>query len=232
MDVSVCPVGSDPTPLDSFWLEAPIARIPEAELERVKRDTDLVALVRAGGVELRRHGRDWLGLCPFHEDREPSLVITPSKGLWHCLGACDAGGSVIDWVMRREGVSFRHAVERLLAAEGREVEAALDLDPEASDAELLGAVASFYHATLKRSPEAVEYLKTRGLDSVDLIDRFGLGLSNRTLGYRLPKKALKAGERIRGRLQELGVLRKSGHEHLAGSLVVPVCDESGAVVQL
>ena len=54
-----------------------------------------------------------MGRCPFHDDKTPSLVITPEKNLWHCLGACQVGGSVIDWVMRAEGVSFRHAVELL-----------------------------------------------------------------------------------------------------------------------
>ena len=73
----------------------------------------LERLVEAAGVELRRQGKDLVGCCPFHEDRTPSLVISPAKNLWHCLGACQAGGSVIDWVMRLEGVSFRHAVELL-----------------------------------------------------------------------------------------------------------------------
>ncbi len=71
--------------------------------------------MKAAGIELRRHGADLLGLCPFHDDREPSLVITPDKNLWHCLGACQTGGSVADWVMRTKGVSFRHAVELLRA---------------------------------------------------------------------------------------------------------------------
>ena len=97
-----------------------MGRIPESELERLKRETDLVGLVESSGVELRRHGKDWLGLCPFHDDREPSLVVTPGKGgapsLWHCLGACQAGGTAIDWVMRREGVGFRAAVERLTSS--------------------------------------------------------------------------------------------------------------------
>lgn len=60
-----------------------------------------------------RHGADLIGRCPFHDDKTPSLVITPGKNLWHCLGACQTGGTVIDWVMRAEGVSFRHAVELL-----------------------------------------------------------------------------------------------------------------------
>jgi DNA primase len=60
-------------------------------------------------VELRRHGANLVGRCPFHDDQGPSLVVTSRKNLWHCLGACQAGGSAIDWVMRAERVSFRHA---------------------------------------------------------------------------------------------------------------------------
>ncbi len=73
----------------------------------------LERLAESQGVELARKGGDLVGLCPFHADKEPSLVITPAKNLWHCLGACRADGSVIDWVMRAEGVSFRHAAELL-----------------------------------------------------------------------------------------------------------------------
>ena len=194
-----------------------MGRIPTEELERLKRETDLRALVEGSSVELRRHGSDWLGLCPFHDDTDPSLVVTPSKNLWHCLGACASGGSVIDWVMRRDGVSFRRAVDVLLEREG--TAPSLALDPELSDGALLAEVTAFYHETLKSSPEAVAYLESRGLNSAGLIDRFRLGFANRTLGYRLPKRARKAGAVIRDRLQELGVLRSSGHEDLAGSLV-------------
>jgi DNA primase len=90
-----------------------LARIPEHEIERLKDEVALERLVEAAGVELARRGKDLVGCCPFHEDRTPSLVISPAKNLWHCLGACQEGGSVIDWVMRWEGVSFRHAVELL-----------------------------------------------------------------------------------------------------------------------
>ena len=202
-----------------------MGRIPAFELERLKRETDLLALVRTSGIELRRHGSDWRGRCPFHDDRDPSLVITPSKNLWHCLGACDVGGSVIDWVMRRDGVSFRKAADTLMEHEG--TAPSLELNPECSDGELLAQVTAFYHETLKSSPEAIAYLESRGLSSVELIDRFRLGLANRTLGYRLPKRARKAGERIRDRLQQVGILRKTGHEHLAGSLVIPVTPVQG-----
>src|SRR3989338_6335833 len=88
-------------------------KIPQDELDRLKRSVSVADLARLRGIELAPHGRDLLGLCPFHDDHAPSLVITPENNLWHCLGACDKGGSVIDWVMRAEGVSFTHAVELL-----------------------------------------------------------------------------------------------------------------------
>jgi DNA primase len=90
-----------------------MARIPDEEIERLKREVSIESLARARGVELKPHGGNLIGLCPFHEDHEPSLVITPAKNLWHCMGACQSGGSVIDWVMKAQGVSFRHAVEIL-----------------------------------------------------------------------------------------------------------------------
>jgi len=72
-----------------------LARIPDDELERLKAEVSLQDLVEAAGVVLRRAGSDLVGCCPFHEDRQPSLVVSPAKNLWHCLGACQAGVSRI-----------------------------------------------------------------------------------------------------------------------------------------
>jgi DNA primase len=222
-----------------------VARIPEEEIERLKEEVSLQRLVELAGVELRRQGKDLVGCCPFHEDRTPSLVVSPAKNLWHCLGACQAGGSVIDWVMRTEGVSFRHAVE--LLRDGTVPSSAVDgrravrstvtklpspLERTADDRELLERVVGFYHQTLKESSEALGYLERRGLVHAELVERFRLGFANRTLGYRLPAKNRQAGADIRGRLQRLGVLRSSGHEHLTGSLVIPIVDADGVAVQL
>jgi len=63
-------------------------------------------LVEGCGVVLRQHGKDLAGCCPFHDDDSPSLVVTPAKKLWHCLGACGRGGGPVDWVMTAQGVSF------------------------------------------------------------------------------------------------------------------------------
>jgi DNA primase len=229
--------------LDNFGEEEAMARIPEEELERLKSEVSLERLVAAKGVRLERRGSDLVGCCPFHEDKEPSLVVTPSKNLWHCLGACQAGGSVVDWVMRAEGVSFRHAVELLrcdlgLVAGPRIVRAGTvrklpsPVETKAEDAELLRQVVGYYHATLKGSPEVLGYLERRGLRDSELVERFQLGYANRTLGLRLPQGNRQAGADIRGRLQRLGVIRESGHEHFNGSLVVPIVTPEGEVVEM
>jgi len=226
-----------------------MARIPEHEVERLKKEISVQRLAEAQGIKLTRHGADLLGLCPFHDDRNPSLVITPAKNLWHCLGACNTGGSVIDWVMKANGVSFRHAVELLkadhfpLAAAPGTLESrpakhstVRKLPPpverEADDRALLLQVTGYYNEALKQSPEALKYLESRGLKSSEIIDRFKLGFANRTLGYRLPAKNRAAGADVRGRLQELGIYRKSGHEHFNGSIVIPVFNASGEVVEM
>lgn len=221
-------------------------RIPQEELDRLKAEVDLAALIRSKGVALIAQGQNLLGRCPFHDDKTPSLVVTPSKGLWHCLGACQMGGSVIDWVMKAEGVSFRHAVEILrdggaaaLLASDKVVKVATvpklpsPVSADAEDKILLRQVVDYYHATLKQSPEALDYLKKRGLHSAEMIDAFQLGYANRTLGLRLPEKNREAGAQIRSRLEALGVFREaSGHEHLRGSLIVPILSESGEVLNL
>lgn len=111
-------------------------------------------------------------------------------------------------------------------------ETPLTLDHIPNDGALLEQVLQHYQAALKEEPEAIAYLHKRGLDDPHLIAHFRLGLANRTLGYRLPQANRRAGAELRGRLQQLGVLRESGHEHLWGSLVIPVLDRNGAIVQI
>jgi DNA primase len=217
-------------------------RIPESELEQLKLQVSMVRLVEAAGIGLKPHGRDLVGRCPFHDDKTPSLVISPKSNLWHCLGACQAGGSVVDWVMRFENVPFRRAVELLKKQIGAgpvaEVVPAKRNDDgrwQASedDAALLRQVIDYYHAALAQSAEAQAYLAKRGLDHPELVDHFRLGVANRTLAYQLPPMQVRAGAAIRGQLQRIGILRQSsGHEHLNGSLVVPVTDPAGNITEV
>ena len=92
-----------------------MARIPDAEIERIKQEVSLERLVEASGVELKKTGKDLFGRCPFHADETASLSVTPAKNLWHCLGACGEGG---DELGNFALAQHRHAtVER-----GREID--------------------------------------------------------------------------------------------------------------
>jgi DNA primase len=225
-----------------------MARLPDAVIQKIKAEVSLLRLVESQGYKLTKQGKDYALCCPFHDDKEPSCIITPKSNLFNCFG-CGAAGSVIDWVMKTQGVSFRFACELLqkdiavitesgtktveqntktkLAAPitqnthfRRGAGSPDDLDSQTA----LREVIDYYHQCLKESPEALAYLDKRGLNNPELIDHFKLGFANRTLGYHLPEKQYKAGKILRGKLQDIGILRSSGHEHFNGALVIPVID--------
>jgi DNA primase len=227
-----------------------MARIPDEHIQRLKDEVAVQRLVETSGVVLKKSGKDFTGICPFHADETASLVVTPAKNLWHCFG-CGLGGGPIDWVIKTRGVSFRHAVELLQAdpslaagvlgdsAAGaatvkrttvRSLAAPVSFD--ADDQALLNQTIDYYHQRLSATTEAQAYLQSRGLAHPELVATFKLGVADRTLGLRLPEKTRKAGADIRTRLQKVGLIRDSGHEHFNGSLVIPILDEGGNVVEV
>jgi DNA primase len=216
--------------------------IPDDELDRIKRETDLAAVVRSRGVALKAQGGDLVGLCPFHDDKNPSLHVTPGKGLWRCV-SCQATGNVIQFVQRFDGVSFRHAFEllktgKLSALSAPTTGAPLKkstvprlespLTPDADDQAALRQVLDYYHARLAENPAALAYLKKRGLGA-EAVAAFKIGFVDRTLGLRLPNNQRKEGAALRARLARLGLLRQTGHEHLRGCVTFPVIAESGEI---
>ncbi|MDD2999909.1 MAG: CHC2 zinc finger domain-containing protein, partial [Candidatus Riflebacteria bacterium] len=187
-------------------------RLTESELNHLKSSVSLVQLAQNMGIKLQPHGKNLIGLCPFHDDKEPSLVITPEKNLFNCLGACGTGGTVIDWVMKAEKLTFREAVSYLQKLSPSSLEAsatkqettskpaatsAAPISLEAVDHELMQQVVDYYHETLKNSPTAISYLQKRGIYSPEIIAKFKIGYSNRTLGLNLPVKQVKSGLEIR-----------------------------------
>ena len=217
--------------------------IPDGEIDRIKRETDLAAVIRSRGVELKPQGHDLVGLCPFHEDHDPSLRVTPGKGLWRCM-SCGATGNVIQFVQRFDGVSFRHAFELLKSgklavlsgpASGAPVKKstvprlASPLSADADDQAALKQVLDYYHERLPENPAALAYLAKRGLRNEEAISYFKIGFVDRTLGLRLPNNQRKEGAAIRERLTRLGVLRDTGHEHLRGRIVFPVIGADGKI---
>ncbi len=227
-----------------------MARIPDEDIERIKRETDLAALVRSRGIELRKHGsKDLIGCCPFHDDNDsPNFIVSPAKGLYHCM-ACGVAGNAIQFVEKFDGVSFRHAFELLAnggkaafenaPTDGRPIKQATvpklpcPLDVDADDGTLLDQVSDYYHQRLGQSKAALDYLASRGLGDEQLVKRFRIGFADRTLGLRLPEKNRKDGAALRERLQSLGVFRKtSGHEHFNGSLVFPIVNGNEHVAEI
>jgi len=213
-------------------------RIPSNLITWLKREVSIEALVLAAGIELRRVGENLVGRCNRHRDETPSLIVTPDKNLWHCMGACQKGGSVIDWVMFQRDLGFNEAVRVLLeehapekASElaAREVprkrekaELPCPLSQDAEGAVLAREVIDYYHAKGKVSREFAEYLEKRGLNDEELVETFKLGYADRTLGMTLTPSRRKT-------LQEIGFFRATGHEHFHGSLVVPILDDAGNV---
>ncbi len=211
-------------------------RISDEQLARLKTDISLVRLIESQGHELKVEGKDHVMHCPFHDDKSPSMKISADKNVFHCFG-CGASGTVIDWVMKTQGVSFRHACEILINDAGMQLDdagvtkrnsvpkLASPLSLGADDQLVLNQVINYYHNVLLESVEAQDYLKARGLYDGDAIKHFKLGFANRTLGFRLPMANRRDGKAIRSQLQNIGVFRTSGHEHFNGSIVIPMTDD-------
>ena len=190
-------------------------RIPDEEIERIKRETDLAALVRSRGVELRKHGsKDLAGKCPFHQDDQPSFIVSPDKGLFHCMG-CGAAGNAIQFVEKFDGVSFRHAFELLndgtaaFSAAGRPATALkkatvprLELAVRRRRPRTRRSwrqVVDYYHERLLKTPAALDYLQAAAASATRRrIERFRLGL-------RRPDAGLAAaGHEPQGRARRSG----------------------------
>ncbi len=221
-----------------------MARLSDTEITPLKTEVSLSALVESSGIALKKHGKDYLGHCPFHDDKTPSLVISPDKNLWHCLGACNAGGDVIQWVMKREELAFRDAVAWLSARSAvadtppdskstpesaLEYSASTPLAAHPDDQVLLRQILAYYQATLKQSPKALAYLKSRGLMHPELIEQFQLGFADFSLSQRIPQSKYKAGTEIRAQLKRIGILRPTGQAHFTGCLVFPVLSPEGVI---
>lgn len=211
------------------------AKIPDTTLEEILRRSDMAAIL-GRYIQLRRSGRTFVALCPFHQEKSPSLHVDPEKGLWHCFG-CKEGGSVFQFVMKIEGLNFREAALKLAAEVGVEVEISEEASREDSERDralnLLERVATYYHELLLRSPlgqPGRDYLAEREI-SRETAERFRLGWAPDG-GQALVRKLEQAGFTRREAL-DCGVLveRSSGvRDLLRARLVFPIADTQGRVL--
>jgi DNA primase len=147
-------------------------------------------VVKSSDVTLTREGNIWSGECPFHAGQNSALQVDPSTQHWQCDGSCQTGGSVVEWLMKTQGVSHVHATEMIRSGLDQESKAIAALNsttvnklapPFASnddDQKIVNYVIDYYHQTLKQSPEALTYLQKRKIDNSDAIEHFKLGFCN------------------------------------------------------
>jgi DNA primase catalytic core len=207
--------------------------IEKERIAAIKADVDLVALVQAKGISLKKNGKSFFGLCPFHADKNPSLSINPIKNLWQCFG-CGAAGDVIRFVELFDQVDFKEAVARL-SVNGDRLSVARtkpkEPQPKAltvKDRKLLTRVVSYYQHTLTQDSRGLTYLKQeRGITDNQSLKDFGAGYANGTLLEILPEdpeviKTLKA----------IGILNAKGHEAFYNCVVFPLYNARGAIDNL
>ena len=152
---------------------------------------------------------------------------------------CGKAGNAIQFVQLHDGVSFRHAFEVLAHGQGftaqpltREATVPRLPSPLALDADdvaLMNQSLAYYRERLAQTPAALEYLQRRGIAAA--AEPFGLGFADRTLGLRLPFRNRQDGEALRVRLQKIGLLRESGHEHFNGCML-SIQNAAGQVTEI
>jgi len=212
-----------------------LSRIPDTTIAEIRSRADIVGLV-GRYVELKQAGRNWRGLCPFHNEKTPSFNVNPDRQIFHCFG-CQEGGDVIAFLMKHSGLSFPEAARSIATELGIEV-------PEERDGGEAGlsnrlfeanAIAQALYREALREPEgriARNYLVSRGFDG-RLADDYGIGYA--------PARWDAVAERLRAKRipTEIGVRsgllvdRKSGggaYDRLRGRLTFPIEDVRGRVI--
>ncbi|MCC5813478.1 MAG: toprim domain-containing protein, partial [Leptospira sp.] len=224
----------------------------EESIAETKRRVNLVNLVRSYGVELKASGRNYLGHCPFHKDRTASFVVTPSKGLWHCMGACNKGGSALDFVMGMEKVNFGEALRILEEKSGNGNHAAsiddglkhsgnsskekvieerkLYHEFSLEERNFLDGVMEYFRESLVGNKEVLSYLRDRRIGDMAILQKFGVGYSDGRLGEKFLSSAnTKKGKEERRILTEFGLIREKGFELFRQYILFPVRNSKGEV---
>ena len=161
-----------------------MARYSEEIINEVRQSNDIVDVI-SQYVTLKRSGRNFFGLCPFHKEKSPSFSVSPDKQIFHCFG-CGVGGNVIHFISKIENIDFRETLETLAERAGitlPTLESNQDnklLELKAKVYDINKDAALFYHENLYKpsAKEAQEYVKRRKLDN-NTLKKFMIGYANR-----------------------------------------------------
>ena len=172
--------------------------IDPKSIERLKAQTDIVDIV-GHYLPLKKSGANFVCVCPFHDDKNPSMSVSPSRGIFHCF-SCKAGGDAIKFVMDYEKLSYPEAVEKIAGLQNFTLNYVRGGEPAKENKHILENANAFYRSLLYKTPAAIEYLYSRGITD-ELIDKFELGFAPESAQtIRLlqneqiePKEALEVG---------------------------------------
>lgn len=212
-----------------------MAGIPEPIIERIRESVNIVDVI-GRYVTLKKRGRNYLGLCPFHSEKTPSFTINPEKQIFHCFG-CGTGGNVFTFLMRYENLSFVDVVKRLADETGIKIPVSQEVQRQQSESEQFfranEVAENFYHQQLKQAPAMVqEYLQRRGI-SAETLAQFKLGYASGEWDGLL--KYLERNGFSLNPYKKLGLLlesEKSGKlfDRFRNRLMFPIHNQSGKVI--
>ena len=223
--------------------------IPQSFIQDLLVRVDIVDVV-GRYVQLKKGGANLLGLCPFHNEKSPSFTVSPAKQFFHCFG-CGAHGSAVGFLMEHAGISYVEAIHDLARAVGMVVpqqasqaflDKPLSASQESASPSLLNVmtrVSQYYRQQLRQAPQAINYLKGRGL-SGEVAAKFGLGYAPKGWQNLLSEFGSYHDKAVTQPLLEAGVLIKSERAQQTGEeryydrfrdrIVFPIRNTKGQII--
>jgi len=205
-------------------------------IDEVKQRIDIVEVI-GEYVPLTKAGRTFRALCPFHSEKHPSFYVYPERQNWHCFGACNTGGDVFSFIMKKQGVDFGEALRLLAGRAGISVPSRLEPEAGKDERERLyqanAAAAQYFHNLLLNSPDGGkvrDYLANRGLSS-ESVTEFQLGFSPNSweaLKQYLVEKGYTESELVTAGLLIEGEVGGT-HDRFRNKLMFPIFDIRGRV---
>lgn len=212
-------------------------KVSQDQIERIREATNIVDLVTEH-VRLKKRGRNFVGLCPFHNEKTPSFNVLEDKGIFKCFG-CGKGGDVFSFVMQMEGLTFPEALRKLAKRANIEIEGEQSELEDAARSEreslqnVLREAAAYYYRTLRapQGAEALAYLRGRGLED-DIMRKFGLGYAPERAGLLLKHLSERGFDSAKLETAGLVAGRNAGdyYERFRGRVIFPVFNATGRIV--
>lgn len=208
-------------------------------VDEIKERLDIVEIISAY-VPLKKAGRNYKGLCPFHSEKTPSFVVFPETGTWHCFGACGTGGDLFTFIMRKENMTFGEALRFLAGKAGVMLEPPSERK-QVEDAqrqrllEILSAATLYYHNLLLHAPAAQvarDHLAARHLEP-QTWQQFQLGYAPgewRALSTYLLEKGYALDDLVAAGLVVVSEEREGHYDRFRHRLIIPIRDRRGQVV--